>query len=75
MPGLDAVEWARRGAELGAGEILLNAMDADGTTDGFDVELIEKVRGEVLPSRSSRPGAPARVEHFPPAVDAGADAG
>ncbi len=71
--GLDAVEWARRGAELGAGEILLNAMDADGTTDGFDVELIEKVRGEVsVPVIAS--GGAGRVEHFPPAVDAGADA-
>ena len=38
--GIDAVEWARRGTELGAGEILLNSMDADGTTIGFDLELI-----------------------------------
>src|SRR6188508_263616 len=38
--GLDAIEWAARAAELGAGEILLNAMDADGTQDGFDLELI-----------------------------------
>src|SRR5690349_1031127 len=38
--GLDAVAWAARGAELGAGEILLNSMDADGTKDGFDLELI-----------------------------------
>ena len=38
--GLDAVEWAARVAELGAGEILLNSMDADGTKDGFDLELI-----------------------------------
>ena len=38
--GIDAVEWARRAAELGAGEILLNSMDADGTRDGFDLELI-----------------------------------
>jgi cyclase len=71
--GLDAVTWARRGAELGAGEILLNAMDADGTTDGFDLELIEKVRAEVtIPVIAS--GGAGRVEHFPPAVDAGADA-
>ncbi len=71
--GLDAVEWASRGAELGAGEILLNAMDADGTTDGFDLELIEKVRAEVsVPVIAS--GGAGRVEHFPPAVDAGADA-
>jgi cyclase len=71
--GLDAVAWARRGADLGAGEILLNAMDADGTTDGFDLELIEKVRREVsIPVIAS--GGAGRVEHFPPAVDAGADA-
>ena len=71
--GLDAVEWASRGAELGAGEILLNAMDADGTTDGFDLELIEKVRAEVsVPVIAS--GGAGRVEHFPPAVEAGADA-
>ena len=42
--GLDAVAWAARGAELGAGEILLNAMDADGTKAGFDLELIRLVR-------------------------------
>src|SRR5690606_22604794 len=42
--GIDAVEWARRGAELGAGEILLNSMDADGTKAGFDLELIRAVR-------------------------------
>ena len=45
--GLDAIEWAVRAAELGAGEILLNAMDADGTQDGFDLELIRAVRREV----------------------------
>src|ERR1700749_3261840 len=42
--GLDAVEWARRATDLGAGEILLNSMDADGTTAGFDTELIALVR-------------------------------
>ena len=45
--GLDAVAWARRVAELGAGEILLNSMDADGTKAGFDLELIEAVRAVV----------------------------
>jgi imidazole glycerol-phosphate synthase subunit HisF len=71
--GLDAVDWAVRAAELGAGEILLNAMDADGTQDGFDLELIAAVRREVtIPVIASR-GA-GRPEHFPPAVDAGADA-
>ena len=71
--GLDAIEWAVRAAELGAGEILLNAMDADGTTDGFDLELIRAVRREVhVPVIAS--GGAGAVEHFPPAVEAGADA-
>ena len=71
--GLDAVAWAARAADLGAGEILLNAMDADGTTDGFDLELIAAVRREVgIPVIAS--GGAGRLEHFPPAVDAGADA-
>ena len=62
-----------RAAELGAGEILLNAMDADGTTDGFDLELIRAVRREVgIPVIAS--GGAGAVEHFAPAVDAGADA-
>ncbi|MEQ6901689.1 imidazole glycerol phosphate synthase subunit HisF [Nocardioides sp. YIM 152588] len=71
--GLDALEWAVRATELGAGEILLNAMDADGTTDGFDLELIRAVRAEVsIPVIAS--GGAGAVEHFPPAVEAGADA-
>ena len=71
--GLDAVDWARRAADLGAGEILLNAMDADGTQDGFDLELIRLVRQEVsIPVIAS--GGAGAVEHFPPAVEAGADA-
>lgn len=71
--GIDAVRWARRGAELGAGEILLNSMDADGTKAGFDLELIRKVREAVeIPVIAS--GGAGAVEHFPPAVSAGADA-
>ncbi len=71
--GLDALEWAIRAAELGAGEILLNAMDADGTQDGFDLDLIRAVRAEVtIPVIAS--GGAGRVEHFAPAVEAGADA-
>jgi len=71
--GLDAVAWAARAAELGAGEILLNAMDADGTQDGFDLDLIAAVRREVsIPVIAS--GGAGRLEHFAPAVDAGADA-
>jgi cyclase len=71
--GLDAVEWAARVAELGAGEVLLNSMDADGTKAGFDVQMIAAVRAAVsIPVIAS--GGAGRVEHFPPAVDAGADA-
>ncbi|MGC5014063.1 imidazole glycerol phosphate synthase subunit HisF [Streptosporangium sp. DT93] len=71
--GLDAVEWAQRGEELGVGEILLNSMDGDGTLDGYDMELIRLVRAAVsLPIIAS--GGAGELEHFPPAVDAGADA-
>src|SRR5690625_939105 len=71
--GLDAVEWARRGAELGAGEILLNSMDADGTKAGFDLEMISAVRAAVsVPLIAS--GGAGRVEHFVAAVESGADA-
>ncbi len=71
--GIDAVEWCARAEELGAGEILLNSMDADGTRDGFDLELIAKVRVAVsIPVVAS--GGAGAAEHFPPAVEAGADA-
>jgi cyclase len=71
--GLDAIAWCVRAAELGAGEILLNSMDADGTKDGFDLELIRAVRAEVgVPLIAS--GGAGALAHFPPAVDAGADA-
>jgi cyclase len=71
--GIDAVDWARRAADLGAGEILLNSMDADGTKDGYDLELIRLVRAAVhVPVIAS--GGAGRVEDFAPAVAAGADA-
>ncbi len=71
--GIDAVDWARRGAELGAGEILLNSMDADGTEAGFDLELIAAVRDVVsVPVIAS--GGAGQLGHFAPAIDAGADA-
>ncbi|MCW2801040.1 MAG: imidazole glycerol phosphate synthase subunit HisF [Aeromicrobium sp.] len=71
--GLDAVEWARTATELGAGEILLNSMDADGTKNGFDLEMIRAVRGVThVPLIAS--GGAGRLEHFPAAIDAGADA-
>ena len=71
--GIDAVEWAERGAELGVGEILLNSMDADGTKAGFDLLMIRAVRAAVhVPVIAS--GGAGLVEHFAPAVEAGADA-
>ncbi|THA38863.1 imidazole glycerol phosphate synthase subunit HisF [Streptomyces sp. A1547] len=71
--GMDAVEWAHRAAELGAGEILLNSMDADGTKDGYDTEMIAAVRKYVtVPVIAS--GGAGRLEHFAPAIAAGADA-
>jgi cyclase len=71
--GVDAVTWAARAAELGAGEILLNSMDADGTLGGFDLELIAAVRAVVsVPVIAS--GGAGRAADFAPAVDAGADA-
>jgi cyclase len=71
--GIDAVEWAARAAGLGAGEILLNSMDADGTTSGFDLEMLRDVRREVrVPLIAS--GGAGTVEHFAEAAAAGADA-
>jgi cyclase len=71
--GLDAVAWATRAAQLGAGEILLNSMDADGTRAGFDLELIRAVRAAVtVPVIAS--GGAGRAGDFAPAVAAGADA-
>ncbi|MBI4940920.1 MAG: imidazole glycerol phosphate synthase subunit HisF [Actinobacteria bacterium] len=71
--GIDAVEWAHRAAELGAGEILLNSMDADGTKAGFDLEMLREVRARVTVPLIASGGA-GDVEHFAPAVAAGADA-
>ncbi|MFC9974055.1 imidazole glycerol phosphate synthase subunit HisF [Spirillospora sp. NPDC127200] len=71
--GIDAIEWARRGEELGVGEVLLNSMDADGTKNGFDLEMLRRVRGAVSVPVIASGGAGA-LGHFAPAVDAGADA-
>ncbi|MEL7975126.1 imidazole glycerol phosphate synthase subunit HisF [Isoptericola sp. F-RaC21] len=71
--GIDAVEWAARVAHLGAGEILLNSMDADGTTSGFDLEMLAAVRERVdVPLVAS--GGAGVPEHFVAAARAGADA-
>jgi cyclase len=71
--GIDAVQWAVQAAALGAGEILLNSMDADGTKDGFDLEMLRAVRSEVrIPLIAS--GGAGTAEHFVDAALAGADA-
>ena len=71
--GIDAVEWAVTAEELGAGEILLNSMDADGTRAGYDLAMIEAVRARVsVPVIAS--GGAGELADFAPAVAAGADA-
>lgn len=70
---LDALAWARQAIELGVGELLVNSIDADGTKQGFDLELIRAVRGlSTVPVIAS--GGAGAAEHFPPAIAAGADA-
>lgn len=71
--GLDLLAWAERGCELGAGEVLLNSMDADGTKAGFDVEMIRAVR-RVCSVPLVASGGAGTVDDFAPAIDAGADA-
>ncbi|GAA3832635.1 imidazole glycerol phosphate synthase subunit HisF [Brevibacterium ammoniilyticum] len=71
--GRDAIEWIREAADRGVGEVLLNSIDADGTRDGFDLELIKAARQAVSVPLIASGGAGA-VEHFAPAVRAGADA-
>lgn len=71
--GIDAIEWAVRGAELGVGEILLNSMDADGTKAGFDLKMLAAARAAVAVPVIASGGAGA-LGHFAPAVEAGADA-
>ena len=71
--GIDAVEWARRAQELGAGEILLTSMDRDGTRDGYDLPLLEAVSREVrIPVIAS--GGAGALEHLDSALAAGAHA-
>ena len=71
--GIDALVWVQEATERGVGEILLNSMDADGTKDGYDVEMIHDVRARTsVPLIAS--GGAGRVEHFVEAVEAGADA-
>jgi cyclase len=71
--GLDLVDWVRRGQELGAGEVVVNSMDADGTKDGYDLAMLGAVRAAVTVPVVASGGAGA-VTDFAPAVEAGADA-
>ncbi|MBM3245496.1 MAG: imidazole glycerol phosphate synthase subunit HisF, partial [Candidatus Omnitrophica bacterium] len=73
--GIDAVDWAKKAAELGAGEILLTSMDFDGTKDGFDIALTKSVTSEInIPVIAS--GGAGAPEHFYDCfLKAGADAG
>jgi cyclase len=72
--GREAVEWAREGAERGAGEILLTSMDRDGTTDGYELELTRRVAEAVeVPVIAS--GGAGEPDHLVEAVErGGADA-
>jgi cyclase len=70
---LDALDWAREAIERGTGELLVNSIDADGTKAGFDLELIAAMRAlSAAPVIAS--GGAGALEHFAPAVAAGADA-
>jgi cyclase len=71
--GLDALEWAREAIERGAGELLVNSIDADGTREGFDLELVALMR-EVSSVPVIASGGAGDVTHFGPAIEAGADA-
>lgn len=70
---LDAFEWVREVLDLGAGELLINSIDADGTKAGFDLELIERIR-EISKVPLIASGGAGEVKHFVDAARAGADA-
>lgn len=71
--GKDAVAWVEEAEERGVGEILINSIDADGTRDGFDLDMIRAIRAAVgVPLIAS--GGAGEPAHFPPAIEAGADA-
>jgi cyclase len=73
LTDLDAMEWVRQVQDLGAGELLVNSIDADGTRDGFDLELIDRVKQiSQVPVIAS--GGAGTLGHFVAAAQAGADA-
>ncbi|MGH9197237.1 MAG: imidazole glycerol phosphate synthase subunit HisF, partial [Acidimicrobiia bacterium] len=68
--GMDAIEWCRRGEELGAGEITVNSIDRDGTQDGYDVDLLRAINNVVtIPVVAS--GGAGKTEHFSEAITSG----
>lgn len=71
--GIDALAWAREAMDRGAGELLVNSMDADGTRAGFDLPLIGKI-SEFASVPIIASGGAGSLDHFAPAIDAGADA-
>jgi cyclase len=71
--GLDALAWVEEGIRRGAGEILLNSMDADGTKSGFDIEMLKAVR-EVSSVPVIASGGAGKIADFALAIAAGADA-
>lgn len=73
LAGRDAIEWVETASRLGVGEVLLNSMDTDGTSDGFDLEMIAAARQRTLTPLIASGGA-GSTEHFCRAADAGADA-
>lgn len=70
---IDALQWATESVVRGAGELLVNSIDADGTKEGFDVELLSLLRPHVCVPLVASGGA-GSLSHFAPAIDAGADA-
>jgi imidazole glycerol-phosphate synthase subunit HisF len=73
LTDIDALEWAREAINRGAGELLVNSIDADGTKDGFDLELISAIR-EISSVPVIASGGAGSAADFPPAIRAGADA-
>jgi cyclase len=71
--GIDAIEWAKKVTNLGAGEILLTSMDKDGTKSGYDLELIKKITSQIsIPVITS--GGAGNLEHLAEGLKAGASA-